>query len=211
LEHDFDVSPKKIKWFVERLEERSHGGTTGFQPPEGVSIQRIPEQESLASLLSKGALDAVMEPVYPGKTSIDRTEALLLTKLPTVRRLFNDPKSEGIRYFRHYGFAHMNHTIIIKNEILKDTPWVALNLYNAFNASKEICYRKIDRVLLSSLFFAGPELEDQLRVFGKDPYPYGVKANVKALETLADYSHEQGLTPERLEIQDLFDPSTLDT
>ncbi len=211
LEHDFAVSPKEIEWFVERLEEKSHGGTTGFKSPEGVSIQRIPEKESLASLLSRGELDAVMEPAYPGRASIDRTEASLLAELPNVRRLFSDPKSEGIRYFHHHGFAHINHTIVVKNEILQENPWIALNLYTAFEASKEICYRKIDKLLLSSLLFSSAELEDQRRVFGEDPYPYGIKANEKALETLADYSYEQGLTPKRLEIQDLFDPSTIDT
>lgn len=191
LEHDFAVSPKEIKWFVERL--------------------RIPEKESLASLLSRGELDAVMEPAYPGRASIDRTEASLLAELPNVRRLFSDPKSEGIRYFHHHGFAHINHTIVVKNEILQKNPWIALNLYTAFEASKEICYRKIDQLLLSSLLFSGAELEDQRRVFGEDPYPYGIKANETALETLADYSYEQGLTPKRLEVQDLFDASTIDT
>lgn len=68
LEHDFDMSPKKIKWFVERLEEKSHGGTTRFKPTEGISIHGIPKNESLASLLSKGELDAVMEPAYLGRT-----------------------------------------------------------------------------------------------------------------------------------------------
>jgi 4,5-dihydroxyphthalate decarboxylase len=211
LEHDFGVPPKRIKWFVERLEEKSHGGTTGFKPPQGVSIQRIPETESLGSLLSKGELDAVIEPAYPGKTAIDRTEASLLAKLPNVSRLFSDPKSEGIRYFRQHGFAHMNHTVIVKTSILEQNPWVALNLYTAFVTSKEISHGKIDQLLLSSLLFAGAELEDQLKIFGKDPYPYGIKANNKSLETLVDYSYEQGLTSKRQEIRELFDASTLDT
>jgi 4,5-dihydroxyphthalate decarboxylase len=47
-------------------------------------------------------------------------------------------------------------------------------------------------------------------MFGDDPYPYGVKANRKMLATLIDYSHEQGLTSPKLEIEELFAPSTLD-
>ena len=32
---------------MERSEEMSHGGATGFKPQEGISFQRIPEDESL--------------------------------------------------------------------------------------------------------------------------------------------------------------------
>jgi 4,5-dihydroxyphthalate decarboxylase len=43
-----------------------------------------------------------------------------------------------------------------------------------------------------------------------DPYPYGVKSNRQVLETVADYSYEQGLTPRRLSLDEVFAPSTLD-
>jgi 4,5-dihydroxyphthalate decarboxylase len=37
LEHDFGVSQYKIHWYMERTEELSHGGATGFTPPPGIS------------------------------------------------------------------------------------------------------------------------------------------------------------------------------
>jgi len=43
-----------------------------------------------------------------------------------------------------------------------------------------------------------------------DPYPYGVKSNQKVLETVAQYSHEQGLTPRVMPMDEIFAPSTLD-
>ena len=43
-----------------------------------------------------------------------------------------------------------------------------------------------------------------------DPYPYGVKSNRQTLDTLAAYSHEQGLTPRQLAVEEVFAPSTLD-
>ena len=46
-------------------------------------------------------------------------------------------------------------------------------------------------------------------VFGDDPYPYGVKANEAMLNTLIDYSHEQGLTKQRANIEEMFAPITL--
>ena len=45
--------------------------------------------------------------------------------------------------------------------------------------------------------------------FGNDPFPYGIEANRKFLQTTIDFSHEQGLTPRKERIEDLFAPSTL--
>ena len=42
LEHDFGVSQYRVHWYMERSEELSHGGATGFTPPPGISFQRIP-------------------------------------------------------------------------------------------------------------------------------------------------------------------------
>jgi len=38
---------------------------------------------------------------------------------------------------------------------------------------------------------------------------HGIKANRKILETCADYSLEQGLTPRRMKLEEIFAPSTL--
>ena len=44
----------------------------------------------------------------------------------------------------------------------------------------------------------------------QDPYPYGVRSNQKVLETIAQYSHEQGLTPRVMDLGEVFAPATMD-
>ena len=44
-----------------------------------------------------------------------------------------------------------------------------------------------------------------------DPYPYGVKSNQKVLETVAEYSHEQGLSKRLLKPEELFASETLES
>ena len=65
LEHDFGVSQYKLHWYMERTEELSHGGVTGFTPPQGISFQRIPPDKSMASMvngeLDGAAMDQSME------------------------------------------------------------------------------------------------------------------------------------------------------
>src|SRR5687767_14690286 len=57
LEHDFGVSQYKVHWYMERTDELSHGGATGFSPPPGISFQRIPQDKSLASMLVANEID----------------------------------------------------------------------------------------------------------------------------------------------------------
>jgi 4,5-dihydroxyphthalate decarboxylase len=45
-------------------------------------------------------------------------------------------------------------------------------------------------------------------IFGHDPFPYGIEANRKFLQTTIDFSYEQGLTPSKEKIEELFAPST---
>lgn len=48
-------------------------------------------------------------------------------------------------------------------------------------------------------------LEEQEEILGKDPWVYGLgEANRKNLETLMQYSYEQGLIGDRMALKDLF-------
>ncbi len=40
---------------------------------------------------------------------------------------------------------------------------------------------------------------------------HGVKANRKVIETIAQYSLEQGLTPRLIKVEELYAPSAMDT
>jgi 4,5-dihydroxyphthalate decarboxylase len=86
---------------------------------------------------------------------------------------------------------------------------VALNVFNAYRLAKEQVSARMRELLTTHLELgllpeqAGPAL----RV---DAYPYGVKSNQALLETAARYSHEQGLTPRVVQMNEVFAPSTLD-
>jgi 4,5-dihydroxyphthalate decarboxylase len=47
-------------------------------------------------------------------------------------------------------------------------------------------------------------------VLDVDPYPYGMQANRAMLESLVQFSHEQGLTSRRLTLEEVFHPATLE-
>ena len=214
LEHDFGVSQYKVNWYMERTEELSHGGATGFTPPQGISFQRIPADRSLASMLVNNEIDAapVTRAFQSASNMIDRSTQIRARDgdWSKVKMLFPDRIAEGRRFFAKHGFIPANHTYVIRGDVDRKYPWIALNLYKAFVAAKEIAQAKLAESIPSSLVFGADYLATTREIFGPDPFPYGIRANRKMLQTIVDYSHEQGLTPEKQKIEALFAKSTLD-
>ena len=48
-------------------------------------------------------------------------------------------------------------------------------------------------------------------ILGDDPFPYGIKDNQAMLQTIIDFSHEQGLTPRKMKVEELFAEELLGT
>lgn len=214
LEHDFGVSQYKVHWFMERTEELSHGGATGFTPPKGISFQRISPEKSLASMLVNHELDvASVHRAFARESNlIDRSTRIRATggDWSKVQSLFPDTIAEGTRFFKKHGFIPANHAYIIRGDVYRKHPWLAFNLYKAFLRAKEIAQEKLAERIPSGLIFGQEYLAQTTEIFGNDPFPYGIKENRHMLETIINYSHEQGLIPEKIKLEDLFAPSTLD-
>lgn len=212
LEHDFGVSQYKIHWYMERSEEMSHGGATGFKPPPGISFNRIEKNNSLASTLLANELDVahVASPWVLQANALDRSSRIGGSDWSKIMPLFPDRMAEATRFHKKHGFLPVNHTYIIRGDIYKKYPWVAFNLYTGFVKAKALARQKMLEQIPSALFF-GPEYAAMTRDrIGDDPFPYGIKANRAMLDTIIGFSHEQGLTPRRMKTEELFAESTLD-
>src|SRR5580700_11802864 len=74
LENEFGVAPKDMTFFMERLPARSHAGAIGFAAPPGVTINQIPPEKSIGSMMLSGELDACMSYIpKKGGDLIDRS------------------------------------------------------------------------------------------------------------------------------------------
>lgn len=213
LQHDFGVSQYDIHWYMERSEEMSHGSVTGFKPPPGISFNRIARDKSLASTLLENELDVahVASPWVLRANALDRSSRMAgKGDWSKIRPLFPDRMAEGARFFKKHGFLPVNHTYIVCGDIHKKYPWVASNLYTGFIGAKALARGKLEESIPDALFF-GPEYLAMTRdMIGEDPFPYGIKANQVMLDTIVGYSYEQGLTPRKMTIEELFAESTLE-
>ena len=212
LEHDFGVSQYNIHWHMERSEEMSHGGATGFKPPAGISFNRIAANKSLVSTLLGNELDVahVASPFVLQANTLDRSSRIVgKNDWSKIRPLFPDRMIEAERFFKKHGFLPVNHTYIIRGDIYRKYPWIAFNLYSGFVKAKALARQKLAESMPSALFFGPEYLAMTRRLVGDDLFPYGIKANQAMLDTITSYSHEQGLTPRQVKPEELFAEQTL--
>ena len=210
-------------WYNWRTKELSHGGTTGLHLKghgvlNGVTLHWLTADQTPDVMLDRGELDAIFPPnlsmgITAGDpTVIDRYGGTSMTDNPRIRRLFDDEGRAIIsEFFRRTGCNHANHHVVIKNSVLREHPWVAMELYKAFERSKEVAYERARRTQSAYLYFEGNDWKEQAAVFGEDPYPLGLRAMRKTIERAIRGSLEQGLIRKLIKIEDLYFHTTLDT
>jgi len=207
LEHEWGVRSQDMEFFMERTPELSHGGATGFAPPQGVTVHQIPSHQSVASMMLAGELDAAIH--YRGHGSIVNRSNVDLRAHPDIRTLFPDVRAEGVRYLQKTGIFPINHGMVIRREIVERDPWVVINLMKAFETANEIADReRVEHVEYH--FDAGlitAEARDALKT---QVVRHGIVANRKTLETAARMSLEQGLTSRLMKLEDVFAEQSLE-
>ena len=207
LSDEFGLDPRTIEWFMERPLEQSHGGSTGFEPPEGVRLSYIPRSTNIGEMLGNGQLDATL--LYLNdRNLIDRSRSSV-SELAGVQTLFPSPAAEGRRFYEKTKVYPINHTVVVRRSVLDRYPWIALNLYQGFVRVKEelATKRSLD---LEPWVAMGRLDEAALRELHSDPLPYGIAASHGVLDTIARYLFEQGLTSRKIMLAEIFAPSTLD-
>ncbi|MEX2599266.1 MAG: hypothetical protein WD533_06385 [Dehalococcoidia bacterium] len=203
LKLEWGIEPTDMVWYQERGEHFSHTGSSakaGLGLPKGLQLHYA--STDFGTMLLNGELDAVSR-LAGSVSGIDRKRVDLTTS-PDFTTLFSDPIAESIRFFKKHGIYPPHHVTVVRESILKEHPWVALSLMEAFNQSKEVAIRRLRDNRPPTLMVFGeqwlPMLDD---VFGHDPFPYGINANAKAFEMAQQFSEEQGLS-KRLPWDDIF-------
>lgn len=206
LEHEFGVCARDMQWWMERIPSHSHRGAVGFDAPPGVSIEQIPPDKSIGSMMLSGELHAAIHYLVDPNL-IDRSRAELWNH-PDIRPLFPDPREEGIRYYRKTGIFPINHGMVVKREIAARHPWVILNLLKAFERANDIANG--ERMAHAEYHLAAGLLPPDAREALRTPLVrHGIQANRLVLETAARYSHEQGLTPRLVGLEEVFADSAM--
>jgi len=190
LEHEHQVPHRSLQWFTQDEEE------VEWTPPAGLNIQRVSSGKNVEKMLLDGELDALIHPdlIQPIRDKDDR-----------VTRLFPNYRELEIDYFKRTGIFPIMHTTAIRQEVVDQHPWVAVNLMRAFEEAKRVAYKRMENPRIVPLAWFAYFLEEQEEILGRDPWIYGLGSeNRKTLETLMQYSQEQGLIGRKLSLDELF-------
>lgn len=200
---EYGVDPTDIDWVISAGDSSAAlAGTASKQElvtPEGVAIRTGPEGMDESDLLESGEVDALFHAVEP---------RAYIEGHPAVARLFADYRSTERAYFAKTGIFPIMHAVAIKRDLLRENPWLAQAVFNAYSQAKQLSYVHMARAgwYDDMLPWYGQEFEETRELMGGNYYSYGGEANRKALEALFRYSHQQGLSGRLLTVEELFDP-----
>ena len=199
LEDEYGVAPKDIRWF-EGGEGAKVKEVDVTLPPD-VRLEHVPDGTHLGDMVAAGELDAFIgarRPAAYGKG---------------VSRLFPDFRTAERAYYERTRIFPIMHTVVLKEELVRQYPWLPRSLYDAFTEAKRLAYERLHftAALLTSLPWQVAEAEETRALMGDDPFAYGIARNRTTVETLAAYSFRQSLAPRRLSVEEMFVPSMLDT
>ena len=196
LMHEAGVALSDIDWIQAGTNEAGRTEKVELTLPKGVRLTSMPEK-TLSGMIASGELDCVI---------IARPPNSFREKHPDVVRLFPDYESEERRYYEKTRVYPIMHVIAMRKVILDGRPWVARNLYNAFEESKR---RSLERILDPAVSrYPVPWLTAYTarmqQMFGSDTFPYGIEPNRPTLELFLRYAHEQGIAHRLVKPEDIF-------
>lgn len=207
LQSEFGVKPEDMIWYQERGEHLSHTGASaevGLSLPPGVKIHYA--RTDLGTMLLKGELDVELV-LHSHKASdasgISRKRGPAQDN-PEMTPLFSDTHHEAVRFFRKAGVYPPHHTTVVRESIVEEHPWVAVSLMDAFEESKRIAMKRLRQLPPTLMVFGEHYLKEVDDLFGADPFPYGIKANARAIDMVQTFSLEQGLTERKQPLDEIF-------
>jgi len=174
-----------------------------LQLPPNIQVNPIGPTQTLSKMLHDGELDALYTARMPSS---------FLKGDGKVKRLFENYVDVERAYYRETGIFPIMHTVVIRREVYEANRWIAQSLTKAFIAAQRKTYEDLyeTAALKAMLPWLTAHVEDARREFGDDWWSYGLEKNRKTLETFTRYHHEQGLSPRKLGVSELFAPESLE-
>ncbi len=198
LIHQFGIKLQDVEWIQAGVNEPGRAEKVTLKLPAGTRLTARPDA-SLNAMLLAGEIDAMLTAHPPD--SFERGD-------PRIGRLFEDYRTVEEAYWRATGVFPIMHVVALKSDVVARHPWIAMNLFKAFEEAKR---RSVARALeVTATRFPVPWIYDiatkAQAEFG-ELFPYGVEPNRKTLETFLDYAAEQGVCHRRLQVDELFPAS----
>jgi 4,5-dihydroxyphthalate decarboxylase len=185
LQAEYGVDLSKITWVLSGDEHVAE-----YRAPK--NVVPIEPGQKMGDMLASGELAAAIG---------------VETDSPDVRPLIPDAFETGIAALRQRGLYPINHTVVIRDDLLAAHPQLATDVFGAFAAAKRVY---LDRLKAGKIdkpteFDA---LHKRVMEITGDPLPYGITPNREVIEELIGHAFTQGIISKPATVEELFAPST---
>ena len=203
LQDDYGVAPAEVEWVRGGIETPGRREKIALNLPPDIRISDAPERATLAGMLERGEIDALIGPRMPS----------CVRPGGNVGWLFDDPVAEATDYFRRTGIFPIMHLLGIRRALVEAHPWLPATVFKAFEASKAECMARLSNTAATkvTLPFVEERLAETRDLMGEDFWSYGLSKNRHVLETFLRHHHAQGLSTRLVTPEELFHPATHET
>ncbi|MGN6579722.1 MAG: ABC transporter substrate-binding protein [Bordetella sp.] len=201
LQDDYGVKPSDVTWVRGGIDEPGRPEKIKLKLPADVKMESAPEGVTISDLIDRGEIDGFVAPRAPSGAARHN---------PNVGWLFDDPTAVAKDYYKRTGIFPIMHVLGVRKALAEQHPWLPGALLKAFEASKAAALAKLEDTSATKVTL--PFVEEQLKAaketLGENFWAYGVDASRPTLEAFARAHFEQGLSSRRVQVEEMFHPST---
>lgn len=188
LQHQYGVDLNRITWVLSGDEHVAE-----YRAP--ANVVPIEPGKKMSEMLASGELVAAIG------AEVDH---------PDVKPLI--PTAAEAAFLAFIDTAHypINHTVVVKDELLAAHPGIAPKIFRAFSEAKRLYVERLRAGAIEKPT-AVDELHRRIMQLRRgDPLPYGVGPNRRTLEDVIAYATEQGIIDRAPSLESLFAADTLE-
>jgi 4,5-dihydroxyphthalate decarboxylase len=193
LREHYGVDTRGIAW-------RTGSERVAITLPPGFDVK--PLGRDLEAALTAGEIDALIAP---------RPPACFTQRTAPVDRLYPDYRAEEVAWHQASGFFPIMHCLAVRKDVAEAHPWLPVELFRAFAKARAMALHDVQQVnfLRVALPWIAAAAEEQMRLMGGDPWPYGFARNRDEVAAMIRFAVADGLAAQVIEPEALFHPSTL--
>lgn len=200
---EYGLDTSKVTWVVDDEEH-----VTALKLPP--NVVQAPEGSSLVEMMAKGEIQAG----FSGNAGLGRagkpTAGWDAKKIAPADypELFPNAKELEADWYRRTGIYCLHGTVVVRESVLKEHPWVARSLLDAYTTAKTGWLGQLADGTAQSA--TDKKFRDLTKIVGPDPLPFGIEENRASIGALESFAFKQRLTLKRMTIPELiFDPRSI--
>jgi 4,5-dihydroxyphthalate decarboxylase len=185
LQEEYGVDLSKITWVLSGDEHVAE-----YRPP--ANVVPIAKGKKMGDMLAAGELAAAIG------IEVDH---------PDVKPLIPIALEAGLQALRSRGHYPINHTVVVKDDLLNAHADLAPDVFNAFAEAKRLYIERLKAGRIEKPT-AVDDVHRRVMDITGDPLPYGIAPNRRVLEELIQHALTQGIITRPVTVEELFPRNT---